>query len=185
MGGLDTRHMMFNDRNSGNIHQRIASLTTISTPHEGSPFADWGTDNLPRVIPMAQKLGLDIRAIYDLRTDRCKNFNENADVIKFEENCEESIRFQTYAGKQKFWSVFDALKLSFYIIEKKEGDNDGLVSVNSARWRNRYFRGVIENADHLNELGWWEPAQIFSGESEGALLKRIHKFYLEVAETLP
>ena len=185
MGGLDSRHMMFNDRNSGHIHQRIASLTTISTPHGGSPFADWGTENLPHVIPMARKLGLDITAIYDLRTDRCKRFNENVDVLNFEENCEKSILFQTYAGKQDFWSIFDALKLSFYIIEKKEGDNDGLVSVKSARWRERYFKGVIDNADHLNELGWWDTAQMFSGESQGALLERIHKFYLDVAKNLP
>ena len=38
MGGLDSRHMMFNDRSDGKIHERIASLTTISTPHSGSPF---------------------------------------------------------------------------------------------------------------------------------------------------
>ena len=185
MGGLDARHMMFNDKDSGSIHKRVASLTTISTPHEGSPFADWGTDNLPRVIPMAQKLGLDVKAFYDLKTDRCKKFNINDQVVKFEENCEESILFQTYAGKQDFWSVLDALKLSFYIIEKKEGDNDGLVSVKSAKWRNKYFRRTLENADHLNELGWWDSAQIFCGEGESALLERIHEFYLDVANTLP
>ena len=31
MGGLDARHMMFNDRDDGKIHERIASLTTVST----------------------------------------------------------------------------------------------------------------------------------------------------------
>ena len=46
MGGLDERHMLFNFRDSDHLHERVASLTTISTPHEGSPFADWGTDNL-------------------------------------------------------------------------------------------------------------------------------------------
>ena len=185
MGGLDTRHMMFNDRNSGGIHQHLASLTTISTPHAGSPFADWGTDNLPYVIPMARKLGLDITAIYDLRTDRCNAFNDNSEVVEFEEECENSIVFQTYAGRQKFWSMFDALKLSYYIIEKEEGDNDGLVSVNSAKWRERYFKGIIEDADHLNELGWWDTAQIFGGEGESTLLERIHEFYLNVANNLP
>ena len=188
MGGLDARHMMFNDRDSGRIHQKIASLTTISTPHRGSEFADWGTDNLPHVIPVAHKLGLDIEAFKDLRTDRCKQFNERADVVEFEEKCEESILFQTYAGRQDFWSVFNALKLSYYIIERKGGDkegNDGLVAVSSAKWRDRYFKDFIENADHLNELGWWDADQIFCGEGEKELLERIHKFYLEVAEKLP
>jgi triacylglycerol lipase len=145
----------------------------------------WGIDNLPKVIPIAQKLGLDIKAFYDLRTDRCEEFNVNDDVVKFEENCEESILFQTYAGKQNFWSVFDALKLSFYIIEKREGDNDGLVSVKSAMWRDKYFKRVIENTDHLNELGWWDKAQMFCGESEKDLRERIHSLYLSIAENLP
>ena len=63
MGELDARHMLFNDRNKGKIHECVASLTTISTPHEGSPFADWGTDNFPKLIPVAQKLGLDLTAL--------------------------------------------------------------------------------------------------------------------------
>ena len=185
MGGLDARHMLFNDRNTDKIHQHIASVTTISTPHNGSPFADWGTDHLPNVIPIAQRLGLDLNALHNLRTDRCREFNSNAEVIDFEQTCESNILFQTYAGRQDFWSIFDALKLSFYIIERKEKDNDGLVSVESAKWRERYFKGILENTDHLNELAWWDPAQMLCGESESDLKKRIHKFYLDVSKVLP
>jgi triacylglycerol lipase len=185
MGGLDARRMLFNNRNSDKIHDHVASVTTISTPHSGSPFADWGTENLPHVIPAAQKLGLDLNAFMDLRTDRCKQFNADTEVIDFEKECENTILFQSYAGKQNFWSVFDALKLSFYIIEKEEGENDGLVSVTSAKWRDQYFKGVLEDTDHLNELGWWDLAQLVCGESESDLQKRIHQFYLQVAEKLP
>jgi triacylglycerol lipase len=185
MGGLDARHMLFNSRDSDRLHERVASLTTVSTPHEGSPFADWGTKNLPYVIPIAQKLGLYLKGFYDLRTDRCRRFNNDPEVIEFEKAREKNIKFQTFAGTQKFWGVFDALKLSYYIIEKEEGDNDGLVSVKSAKWRDRYFRGVLDNTDHLNELGWWDPAQINKGESQSELLKRIHEFYLGIAKDLP
>ena len=185
MGGLDSRHMLFNGRKSNRIHERIASLTTISTPHAGTTFADWGTDHLPQVIPIAKKLGLDLKALSDLRTDRCMAFNHDPEVVKFEQKCEQTIRFQTYAGKQQFWGVFDALKLPFYIIEKHEGENDGLVSVKSAMWRESYFKGTIDDTDHLNELGWWEPAQVYAGEGESQLLKRIHKLYLEIAQGLP
>ncbi len=177
--------MLFNDRRSGKIHNQIASVTTISTPHEGSPFADWGVENLPHVIPIAQKLGLDLSALADLRTDKCREFNSSTEVINFEKECEKNIMFQSYAGRQDFWSIFDALKLSFYIIEKKEGDNDGLVSVESAKWRDSYFKGVMDNADHLNELGWWDRAQMYCGESEIELLERIHKFYLDISRELP
>lgn len=185
MGGLDSRHMLFGGRNSNRIHERIASLTTISTPHAGSSFADWGADNLPQVIPAAKQLGLELAAISDLRTDRCAAFNNDPEVVEFEQECEKTIRFQTYAGRQQFWGVFDALKLPFYIIEKREGENDGLVSVKSAKWRDSYFKGTIDDTDHLNELGWWEPAQVYAGEGEARLLKRIHHLYLEIAKGLP
>src|SRR5436305_6281896 len=39
MGGLDARFLLSPD-NPDNMADRITSLTTISTPHEGSPVAD-------------------------------------------------------------------------------------------------------------------------------------------------
>ena len=141
MGGLDSRHMMFNDRDQGRIHEHVACLTTLSTPHWGSPFADWGVPRFERILSMARNIGLDLEAFKDLTVEACTRFNNTPQVITFEEQCADQIRFQTYAGEQKFWAVFDALKLSFYIIEKAEGPNDGLVSVQSARWRDRFFQG--------------------------------------------
>ncbi len=185
MGGLDTRHMIFNDRNDGKIHERIASITTISTPHQGSPFADWGLDNLSRIPAILKKVGLDISAFQDLRTDSCKAFNERKDVVAFESNCESQVKFQTYAGKQDFWGIFSLLKGPSRIIEEKEGENDGLVSVGSAKWRESYFKGIIDETDHLNELGWWDADQLMEGESPDELIKRIHSFYADLAEDLP
>ena len=185
MGGLDTRHMLFNDRRQGQIHKRIASLTTISTPHWGSPFADWGIHNLSYVIPIAGKIGLDLEAFKNLTVKECNRFNQMQTVIDFENDCAATIKFQTYAGRQNFWRVFGPLKLSFYIIEKKEGDNDGLVSVQSAKWQESYFKGVIEDADHFNELGWWDSGQLMGPENEAGLVKRIHAKYAEIAADLP
>lgn len=185
MGGLDARHMMFNDRNDGEIHQRVASLTTISTPHEGSPFADWGLDNLTLLHLLIQKLGVDLSALKDLRTDTCKTFNEHQDVKEFEMACKGTIEFQTYAGKQDFWGVFSGLKIPFEIIRKAEGENDGMVSVRSARWRDEYFKGTLDKTDHLNEMGWWAPDQLLADESPDELLARIHSFYAGIAEQLP
>ncbi len=185
MGGLDARHMMFNDRNDGEIHQRVASLTTISTPHEGSPFADWGLDNLTPLHLLIQKLGVDLSALKDLRTDTCKTFNEHQDVKEFEMACKGTIKFQTYAGRQDFWSVFSGLKIPFEIIRKAEGENDGMVSVRSARWRDEYFKGTLDKTDHLNEMGWWAPDQLLVAESPDELLARIHSFYAGIAEQLP
>jgi len=185
MGGLDTRHMMFNDRNAGRIHKRIASLTTISTPHAGSPFADWGLDNLSQIPFLLKKIGLDVDAFQDLRTDTCKAFNEHPEVLEFELSCQSRIIFQTYAGRQNFWGIFNLLKGPFRIIEEKEGENDGLVSVQSAQWREDYFKGTLDETDHMNELGWWDVSQLVKGETAEELLLRIHSFYATVASDLP
>lgn len=185
MGGLDARHMMFNDRNAGGIHEHVASLTTISTPHWGSPFADWGLRNLSLIPGILKRIGLDVSAFEDLQTHTCKAFNENPEVIEFESECQATVTFQTYAGKQDFWGIFNLLKGPARIIEEKEGANDGLVSVESAKWKEAYFKGVLNNTDHLNELGWWDISQLLDGETQDELLERIHKFYAEVAANLP
>ena len=185
MGGLDARHMMFHDRNETKIHRSIASLTTISTPHEGSPFADWGLTYLPRLPETLLRIGLNVNGLADLRTEDCKRFNNDPAVIAFEAECESQIQFRTYAGTQSFWGVFSLLKGAFKIIQSKEGENDGLVSVRSARWRNRYFQTVINETDHLNEIGWWDLDQLLIGESPRAFRSRIHALYQRIASQLP
>ena len=106
MGGLDARHMLFNDREDGKIHKSIGSLTTISTPHEGTPFADWGLKHFPRLVETFQKIGLDLAGLKDLQTEDCRRFNNDSGVKAFEAECESAIQFRTYAGKQDFWGVY-------------------------------------------------------------------------------
>ncbi len=185
VGGLDARHMLFNDRNEGKIHQSVASLTTISTPHEGTPFADWALKYLPRLPERLQKIGFDINVLTDLQTESCRQFNNNPSVVAFELKSESDIQFRTYAGMQTFWGVFSLLKGAFKIIQSKEGENDGLISVRSARWRDRYFQGIINETDHLNEIGWWDPDQLLAGETPHALRIRIHALYAQIASQLP
>jgi triacylglycerol lipase len=185
MGGLDARHMLFNDRNGGKIHERIASLTTISTPHEGSPVADWMCAHLSPLRKVVPTLGIDLKGIGDLRSAACRRFNDDPEVKSFESACESAIEFRTYAGAQSFWGVFAPLKLAYVIIERSEGENDGLVSIPSARWRAAYFQGVVNNTDHLNELGWWDPDQLFGREGPRALRARIHGLYARIAAQLP
>ena len=185
MGGLDARHMLFNDRNRGKIHERVASLTTVATPHRGTPFADWGLKNLNLLAGIIQKIGLDIAGLKDLQTDVCQAYNALPEVRAFETNCADTIMFQTFAGKQNFLGVLGPLKISCGIIEQKEGANDGLVSVQSAKWKDAYFVKTLAKTDHLNSVGWWDVDQLLVGEGPDNLLKRIHAFYTEIVETLP
>ncbi len=184
MGGLDARHMMFDDRNNGQIHTRIASLTTISTPHGGSSFADWGTEHLSQVTELAKFIGIDLNAMNDLRTDSCQAFNEDPEVIRFEKQLSQTAKLQTYAGYQDWYGTFWPLKFSHHIITDKEGINDGLVSVKSARWHATDSNHELPKTDHLNELGWWDGDQIMAGEFSSQLLSRIHNLYYEIAQSM-
>lgn len=185
MGGLDARHMLFKNRKKSRIHESVAAVTTIGTPHAGSPFADWCLKYLYYVPPLLNKLGLDVNAVKDLGTETCLKFNNRPSVKEFEKIYGDKIQFQTYAGRQDYFGVFTALKEPYYIIEKAAGENDGLVAVDSAKWRKEFFKGVIDNADHLNELGWWDPSQILTGETPQMLQSRIHRLYARIAKSLP
>ena len=81
MGGLDARHMLYNSRDDG-FHQKIASLTTLGTPHHGSPAADFLVKNVGRFV---SKFGLPIEGARDLTTQACAAFNEKADA--WESDC--------------------------------------------------------------------------------------------------
>ena len=184
-GGLDARHMLFNDRTHGRIHERVASLTTVATPHEGSPFADWGLEHFPQLPGALRAVLVNVEGLRDLTTAACRAFNEQPQVQDFETACQTTIRFQTYAGRQPRPAVFPALQPAFEVVEAAEGENDGLVSVRSARWRDHYFKGFLENADHLNALAHWDASQLVWGEAASALRARVHTFYAAIAADLP
>ncbi len=185
MGGLDARHMLFNDRNKDRIHRKIASVTTISTPHEGSPFADRFLERLEPLIKLLKASSLDINGFEDVGTHACKTYNTRSDVREFETSCEGTILFQTYAGRHPYQGISLFHKHSYTLIHKLEGDNDGMVSVKSAKWREHYFKGILENTEHFNEVGWMSPEQIIRGQNPRKFLKRIHEFYAELARNLP
>jgi triacylglycerol lipase len=176
MGGLDARHMIYNYR----LEERVASLTTIGTPHKGSSFADWGLPRINRVAKTLASLGLNVTGFEDLRTDACKVFNEK--VEEFERG--NGVKYQTYAGVQPRKRIFWPLRLLPYdIIEQREGPNDGLVSLESAKWRPEVFKGQID-ADHLNEVGWCDLAEPGGLLHPGRFEARIRQFYVDVANGL-
>ena len=81
-----------------------------------------------------------------------------------------SVHYVVYASKQDESQVFGLLKPSWHLVEKEEGENDGLVSVSSQLWSDKLIGDGHEKpvrqvkfpleADHLNELGWWDLDQL-------------------------
>ena len=176
MGGLDARRMLF-DFQDEEFHKKVASVTTIGTPHHGSPVAEYLLVRFPSQIRV---LGMASEGLRDLTPAAMKQFNR--EVESFEKSC--GVRFRAYAGQQSLSRVFAPLKLCWCIIDKAEGDNDGLASVESARWDDRYFVPPVWDADHLNQVGWWDLSELSKGVGPKRLETRIKNRYLEIARTL-
>lgn len=176
MGGLDARRMLFDFRGE-EFHKRVASVTTIGTPHHGSPVAEYLLTNFPGEI---WDIGMALDGLKDLTPRAMKLFNRELD--SFEGSC--GVRFRAYAGRQSLLNVFTPLKFAWCIVNKAEGDNDGLASVASTRWKDEYFVPPVWNADHLNQIGWWDVSESWQGVGLNELETRIKDHYLEIAKTL-
>ena len=75
MGGLDARHMITHL----GMDDRVAALVTLSTPHRGSPYADWCLRHLNRfkALQVLNMIGLDTGAAAELTTEACARFNDD------------------------------------------------------------------------------------------------------------
>jgi triacylglycerol lipase len=145
MGGLDCRYLV----TKLGMAERVLSLTTIATPHHGSPFADWGTHRLGRVVrPVMEFFSLPFQAFYDLTTASCRRFNEDVPNVP-------GVRYFSVAGKFEGDWFNPEWQLSHKIVSAAEGDNDGVVSVRSATYGETC---EIWDGDHLSLVNWPNPA---------------------------
>lgn len=160
MGGLDARYAIA----ELGLAERVASLVTIGTPHQGTPLADSGV-SLSQFVGLHRALalvGADWSAFEDLTLRRMAEFNRRVRDA-------EGVRYLSYVG-----SVHDArsanplLRPSWRLLLAHAGLNDGLVPAASQRW------GVVlgeVDADHWAQIGW---SRRFDAAS----------FYVEVVERL-
>ncbi len=158
MGGLDARRMIVHE----NMADKIASLTTIGTPHWGTSVADFAMKyGIDKVIGILNKI-INLEGIKSCTFADCIAFNESA------RNNEASneVVYQVYYSSQVYHRTFLPFQPAWKIITEKEGENDGLISVKSQCWTPMLVSddGTIKivkqhkfpiPADHLDEMGWW------------------------------
>ncbi len=118
-----------------------------------------------------------VAGIRDLTKEATASFN--AVALPWERTC--GISFQAYAGAQSLERTFLPLQLVWGLIQEKEGANDGLVSVDSAKWTDDRFRATLD-ADHLNELGWWPD--VLDHQERARRERESKAFYSSIAEGL-
>lgn len=159
MGGLDGRFML-SPANPDHIASRLASLTTISTPHRGSPIADliaaklegrrlwlwnwWMERKLRQIIT---GLGISLAGLRDLTTSGAANFNHT-----YVDHPQVRYFSVAGAGRASGRPTAKVLYPAYKHIKKKTGEaNDGLVAVASAKWGE--FDARLWPADHAEEIG--------------------------------
>ena len=152
-GGIDSRYLIWEH----NFGDKIASLTTICTPHHGAELADliynkkiMHTRFTKKVLAVVGKLYGDANpnlynVNYQLTTAKMEEFNEN--VIMDDKVFCQSL----YTAMD---NAFDDI-MFFYpylYIKKISGKNDGLVSEFLARWGNNVIKieGGISHAEILD-----------------------------------
>ncbi|KAG8738466.1 hypothetical protein FRC10_006812 [Ceratobasidium sp. 414] len=164
---------------------KVLSVTTIATPHRGSAFADFflstlGRQHLPGFVSLMDKLpigGGDGKAFESLTLDSMRKFN-------LETPDDPNVHYFSWGAKFEP-GILDALGFGFShkIILQKEGPNDGLVSVKSARWGT--YLGTLDGVNHLELVGWVNQARNTITEWMGGEANfRPATFYLGVANTL-
>ena len=170
-GGLEARMVA----SSLGMGKAIASITTIGTPHRGSKTIDKLLkipDSLFNIASFAVDnwIGLigDTKPNFyavcqDFSTEYAERFNrENPDVP--------GVYYQSYAGIMR--TPFSDINLSTanLIVKLIEGDNDGLVSVDSAKWGDSFTlltgctnRGI----SHYDEIDFRRTPFSFKKNEQG------------------
>lgn len=161
MGGLDSRRMIL-DRG---MASKVASLTTIGTPHLGSPLADFliANDGLDLLHAIQRFLRLDFNGLNDLTKVACQEFNSRA----LDEEARNEVEYQTYASHEREDRIFGPLLPTYEFLKNIEGANDGLVPLVSQKWTEHLIatdgtrKKIVQKefafpADHLNQTGWWD-----------------------------
>ncbi|TWI70333.1 triacylglycerol lipase [Desulfobotulus alkaliphilus] len=143
----------------------VASHTSIAGPHQGSRLADMIMQGVPGELHGLVGGAMDI--IYalimgDANPDSLANgWDVTTDIVQnhFNPNTldDPEVYYQSWAAKAKWGAPSVLMQVPWLIMLGLEGANDGLVSVESAKWGE--FRGVQKAAwyspgcDHLNIVG--------------------------------
>jgi triacylglycerol lipase len=145
MGGLDARYMISRLGMAGHV----LTLTTVGTPHRGTSFADLAVTPRGKKLakPVLRFFGITAQALDDITTARCAAFNRDVpDAVQ--------VRYFSIAGRQDGNFTNPEWLLPYQVVSRAEGDNDGVVAVESARYGEDL---EIWPGDHLSLSKWLDP----------------------------
>lgn len=184
-GGLDARMAA----SSFGCGDKIASITTIATPHHGSKTID-RLFLLPRSLWNLAAFAVNnwIRIVGDKNPDflkLCEGFTtENMRVFNEKNPNVPGIYYQSFACVMRHPLSDINLSTANFVLNRLEGENDGLVSTASAQWGDRFeilrsgsFRGI----SHLDAIDFRRSP--FCRRSDSGV-SDICDFYIDVVADL-
>lgn len=161
LGGLDSRYIL-SPANPDRLQVPIRSLTTVSTPHRGSPVADAMNDplagspfpHLPFAAgfdflePALNTLGISLNGMRCLATSACQAFS-----AKYVDNPNVSYFSSAGSGRAAFPEASAPFFLFHRYISAATGQpSDGMVPVPSAQWGS--FDPSTWAGDHGEMIGY-------------------------------
>ncbi len=184
-GGLEARYAA----SSLGYSDKIASITTLSTPHNGSKTVD-KLMKIPEPLIKGGCKAADLwfrllgdktpdtfSAICSFRTEDARRFNkQNPDVG--------TIYYQSYAFLMKHSHSDMLMWLPNLVVRHWDGENDGLLSPESVKWGN--FKGVVtgngnRGISHCDEV---DMRRMRLSGKKGNGVSDISDFYVEIAKEL-
>lgn len=155
-GGLDSRYAI----SSLNMADKVASLTTLATPHHGSKSIDM-IMKLPD--PVIRFAGACADGWFRLIGDQAPSTHqilrsfttEEASLFNAQNPDREGVFYQSYAFVMDKPLADPLLWLSNLVVQRIEGENDGLLPPDAVKWGN--FRGVYRSSQrrgisHLDQI---------------------------------
>ena len=145
-GGIDARYMI----SCLDMADRVASLTTVATPHRGLGAIDTLKENAPAVLRQFYGLfAMMVRQDGGGKPETLDIFDQFSEdyMTVFNEMVPDApgVYYQSWACDMKQRSTDPPLGIFHSVIAKMQGANDGFVPVTSAAWGE--FRGVCLGAD--------------------------------------
>ena len=156
MGGLDARYLI----SRMGYHDRVASLTTISTPHRGTPIAEIVLQQPERLREWAAEVvdWLGANALVDGSSNVRQAVLELTPTFVQETfnpatPDHPTVQYWSYtgcAGRGATASINPLLAPLNLLVYSREGPNDGYISCTSSAWGT--CLGSLD-ADHMRQIG--------------------------------
>jgi len=142
-GGLDARYAV----STLGLADKVASLTAIGVPHRGCRFIDMACGLIPESLyrRLANLVDSTFRKLGDENPDfytAIRQFRtRDSEELSRQMPDAPGVYYQSYMSKMKSPLSDPLLALPYLIIYPLEGENDGLVSTQSANWGD--YKGML------------------------------------------